>query len=220
MHRIGPVPLRPALPAARADGDRAVGRAAKRLLDVTLASVLLVLCAPLLALCALAIRLGDGGPALYVQERVGQHGVRFRMLKLRTMIVGAEALQPLLANEATGPLFKMRDDPRVTPVGRVLRRFSLDELPQLVNVLRGEMSLVGPRPPIPAEVERYEPWQLRRLTVPPGLTGLWQVSGRSDVPFDRGVALDLAYIDGWSLALDLWLLVRTVPVVLRGTGAR
>src|SRR5690606_4807759 len=142
------------------------------------------------------------------------------MLKLRTMIVGAEALQPLLANEATGPLFKMRDDPRVTPVGRVLRRFSLDELPQLVNVLRGEMSLVGPRPPIPAEVERYEPWQLRRLTVPPGLTGLWQVSGRSDVPFDRGVALDLAYIDGWSLALDLWLLVRTVPVVLKGTGAR
>lgn len=214
MHRIGPAPLRPVVHAAPVD------RAAKRALDVLLAAVGLALCAPLLLACALAIRLSDGGPALFVQERVGQGGRRFRMYKLRTMVVGAEALQPALPNDATGPVFKMRHDPRVTPVGRVLRRFSLDELPQLVNVLRGEMSLVGPRPPIPAEVDRYEPWHLRRLTVLPGLTGLWQVSGRSDLPFDRGVALDLAYIDGWTLSLDLWLILRTVPVVLKGTGAR
>lgn len=208
------------VPVATSVGVQPASRVAKRVLDVVLASLLLVLTTPLLLLCALVIRLGDGGPALFVQERVGRDGRVFRMFKLRTMFVGAEALQPLLPNEATGPLFKMRHDPRVTPAGRLLRRFSIDELPQLVNVLRGEMSLVGPRPPIPSEVAHYEPWHLRRLTVLPGLTGLWQVSGRSDLPFDRGVALDLAYIDRWSLGLDLWLILRTVPVVLRGTGAR
>jgi len=196
-------------------------RVVKRLLDVLGAAVGLVICAPLLAALALAVRLADGGPALFVQERVGRHGRRFGLLKLRTMRVGADAEHHDLAraHQVTGPL-KLVDDPRVTAVGRWLRRLSLDELPQLVNVLRGEMSLVGPRPPLPHEVARYERWELRRLSVPPGMTGLWQVSGRADLPWEQWVALDLEYVDRWSLRLDLELLVRTVPAVLRGTGAR
>ena len=196
-------------------------RRLKRALDVVGAVVaLLVLAVPLLVLMAL-VRLADGGPALFVQERVGAGGRRFRMLKLRSMVVGAPGrraeLQP--HNEVDGPRFKLRADPRVTGLGRWLRRTSLDELPQLINVLRGDMSLVGPRPPLPREVARYTPREWRRLAVPPGMTGLWQVSGRSALPFDQGLALDLHYVDTWSLALDLKVLLRTLPAVVTGTGA-
>lgn len=199
--------------------SRAPDLVIKRVLDVCLASIGLISALPVLALAALAIRLDDGGPVFYVQERVGRFGRPFRMFKLRTMVVGADRWEDL-PNDADGPVFKLRLDPRVTRVGRVLRRLSIDELPQLVNVIRGEMSLVGPRPPLPSEVTRYERWQLRRLSVRPGLTCSWQVSGRSDLPFDQWMALDLAYIDNWSLWLDLRLLLRTVPAVIRGTGAR
>lgn len=156
-----------------------------------------------------------------MQTRTGLHGRTFRMFKLRSMRVGAEALRQDLdaVNEVDGPVFKLRQDPRITGLGRWLRRTSLDELPQLLNVLRGDMSLVGPRPPLPDEVAEYEPWQLRRLSMRPGLTGLWQVSGRSAVPFERWMALDLEYIDRWSLWLDLELLLRTVPAVVSGRGA-
>lgn len=197
-------------------------RLAKRALDVALALPLLLLAAPVLALSALAIRAHDGAPALLRQERVGRHGRRFAMWKLRTMTPDAEAAHEALRAEGghTAPAFKPDRDPRITPVGHWLRRFSVDELPQLLNVLRGEMSLVGPRPPLPSEVARYERWQLRRLSVPPGMTGLWQVSGRADLPFERWMALDLEYVDRWSLGMDLWLLLRTVPAVLGGAGAR
>lgn len=193
----------------------------KRVVDVVGASLLLVLTAPLLAMIALAVWAQDRQSPLYVQRRAGLYGRPFPMLKVRTMVPGADAMQAGLAvrNEVDGPGFKLRDDPRITPLGRWLRRSSLDELPQLLNVLRGDMSLVGPRPPLPDEVSRYEPWQLRRLSMRPGITGLWQVSGRSSLPFDRWMALDLAYIDGWSLWLDVRLLLRTVPAVLSGRGA-
>ncbi len=158
---------------------------------------------------------------LFRQERVGRGGTRFYLLKFRSMRQDADRIvQELLAyNEATGPLFKMRNDPRLTRVGRVLRRWSLDEWPQLWNVLKGEMSLVGPRPPLPREVEQYEPWHYRRLEVSPGITGLWQVSGRSELSFDEMVMLDLYYIENWSLGLDLRILLRTIPAVFRGRGA-
>ncbi len=197
-------------------------RLAKSVLDRCVALVVLVAVAPLLAAAALAVRAHDGGPALFVQQRVGRHGRRFPLLKLRTMRVGAEREHDALraSHPVDVPAFKPSHDPRVTPVGRWLRRWSLDELPQLINVLRGEMSLVGPRPPLPSEVARYQRWELRRLSVPPGMTGLWQVSGRADLPWERWVALDLEYVDRWTLLGDLWLLARTVPAVLRGTGAR
>lgn len=197
-------------------------RLVKRGLDVALALPLLAVAAPVLAVAAWAIRRHDGGPAVLVQSRVGRHGRTFGMIKLRTMHVGAEQAHEAVraAEGITTPAFKPAHDPRITPVGRWLRRLSIDELPQLINVVRGEMSLVGPRPPLPSEVARYERWQLRRLSVPPGMTGLWQVSGRGDLPFERWMALDLEYVDRWSLSLDLWLLARTVPAVIRGTGAR
>jgi len=187
---------------------------AKRALDLVLASVLILATGPLIVLLAAAVRLQDGGPALFVQERVGRHGRRFRMLKLRSMVPGAERVAVGAKDQ------KAHVDPRVTPLGRVLRRTSLDELPQLLNVLRGEMSLVGPRPPLPGEVDRYEAAELRRLSVRPGMTGLWQVSGRADLPLERWMALDLEYVDRWNLWLDLALLVRTVPAVVKGSGAR
>ena len=194
----------------------------KRVMDATVAALGLLLCAPLLLLIALLVKLGDGGPVLFVQQRAGLHGRPFPMLKFRTMVPDAEARLATLAhqNEMSGPVFKMARDPRVTGVGRWLRRTSLDELPQLYNVLVGQMSLVGPRPPLPAEVRRYARWQLRRLSVRPGITCIWQVSGRSNIDFDRWMALDLQYIDSWSLWLDLRILLQTVPAVLRGTGAR
>jgi lipopolysaccharide/colanic/teichoic acid biosynthesis glycosyltransferase len=169
---------------------------------------------------ALAVRL-DGGPAFYRQVRIGHHGRPFAMHKLRTMEVDAHARRRALAalDEGAGPLFKVRADPRVTRVGAVLRRFSLDELPQLLNVLTGEMSLVGPRPALPEEVAAYDAATRRRLAVRPGLTGLWQVSGRSDLGWAESVALDLHYVEHWSPALDLRILARTARAVLGGAGA-
>jgi exopolysaccharide biosynthesis polyprenyl glycosylphosphotransferase len=193
----------------------------KRVGDVALASVGLVLAAPILALAALAIRANSPGPVLFRQERCGLNGRRFVMLKLRSMQQGAEAeLEGLLAaNEMDGPVFKLREDPRVTRVGQLLRRFSLDELPQLWNVLVGDMSIVGPRPPIPPEVRKYATFDIRRLSMRPGLTCLWQVSGRNRIGFAEWVKLDLQYIDNWSLSLDGLILLRTIPAVLSGRGA-
>lgn len=158
----------------------------------------------------------------FVQQRSGLYGRPFPMIKFRSMVVDAEARKSDLGhlNEMDGPVFKMARDPRVTRVGRVIRKLSIDELPQLWNVLRGEMSLVGPRPPIPAEVAKYERWQMRRLSMKPGITCIWQVSGRNEVDFETWMKLDLEYIDNWSLFLDLKLLLKTVPVVLVGAGAR
>jgi exopolysaccharide biosynthesis polyprenyl glycosylphosphotransferase len=193
----------------------------KRAMDLVLVGSGLLVVSPILALIALAIRLDSPGPILYRQQRVGKDGHPFWMFKFRSMVVDADRrLESLKAhNEATGPLFKMRRDPRVTRVGGFLRRWSLDELPQLLNVLRGDMSLVGPRPPLPTEVEAYEDWQFGRLRAVPGLTGLWQVSGRSEVPFHDMVRLDLHYIRNWSVALDFEILLRTIPAVLTNRGA-
>jgi exopolysaccharide biosynthesis polyprenyl glycosylphosphotransferase len=193
----------------------------KRAMDLVLVGVGLLVISPILAVIAVAVKLDSPGPVFYRQRRVGKDGSSFSMFKFRSMCQDADRrLEALLAhNEATGPLFKMRSDPRVTRVGAVLRRWSLDELPQLINVLRGEMSLVGPRPPLPKEVEKYEEWQLGRLRAVPGLTGLWQVSGRSEVPFYDMVRLDLHYIRNWSLALDFEILLRTIPAVLSNRGA-
>ncbi|MEV6022758.1 sugar transferase [Streptomyces sp. NPDC052036] len=185
------------------------------------AALLIALLSPVFAAVALAVRLDSPGPVVHRQTRVGRGRVPFTMAKFRTMVADAERLRHQLAgtNENDGRMFKMRRDPRVTRVGRVLRRYSLDELPQLFNVLRGDMSLVGPRPPLPDEVAGYDEVELRRLAVKPGLTGLWQVSGRSDLSWDETVALDLGYVDNWSLSLDAGVLVRTVRAVLAGTGA-
>lgn len=193
----------------------------KRGLDVVLGALLLVLLLPLIALTALLVATTTSGPVLYRQVRVGRDGRRFRMLKFRSMYSGADDHRGELAgrNEADGPVFKIRDDPRVTTVGRYIRKLSIDELPQLWNVVRGEMSLVGPRPPLPDEVDTYDWLQRRRLSVTPGLTCIWQVSGRSHVDFARWLEMDLEYIRSWSLRLDLVLLLRTVPVVLVGRGA-
>jgi exopolysaccharide biosynthesis polyprenyl glycosylphosphotransferase len=195
----------------------------KRLIDIGLATVGLIMVSPILAVIALAIRLdGSHGPVIFAQERFGFNKRRFRMFKFRTMIADAEKLQSTLEdrNEAAGPVFKIKDDPRVTRIGKFLRKTSLDELPQLWNVLRGDMSLVGPRPLPLRDVHRFsESWLMRRFSVRPGVTGLWQVSGRSDLTFSRWVALDLQYIDRWSLGLDLKILAMTVPAVLKGRGA-
>lgn len=194
---------------------------AKRALDVVLASVVLVLGLPVAGFIALVIKLTSGGKVLFRQTRCGLNGRFFTIYKFRTMVEDAEDRRRdlLHLNEMDGPVFKLRSDPRVTAFGRFLRRFSLDELPQLWNVLRGDMSLVGPRPPIPEEVAKYQRWQRRRLSMKPGLTCLWQVSGRNDVDFDRWMQLDLEYIDSWSPMLDLKILLRTIPVVLSGKGA-
>ncbi len=193
----------------------------KRAIDLVGASLGLVLFGPLLAASIALIRLTSPGPALFRQLRSGLHGREFRMYKLRTMCLEAEEHRERLLhlNEMSGPVFKMQHDPRVTRVGRLLRRWSLDELPQLWNVLRGDMSLVGPRPPLPAEVTRYESFERRRLSMRPGITCLWQVSGRNQIGFADWVKLDLRYIDTWSLANDLRILVWTIPAVLRGQGA-
>src|SRR5215467_16083191 len=167
------------------------------------------------------IRLGDGGPAFFRQTRVGKDGRPFQVWKFRTMVEDAEGQKAALLarNDGDGVLFKMRDDPRITPVGRLLRKYSLDELPQLWNVLKGDMSLVGPRPAVPAEAASYGSYVRRRLVVKPGITGLWQVSGRSDLPWDEAVRLDLRYVENRSLALDLQILWKTWAAVLKGSGA-
>jgi exopolysaccharide biosynthesis polyprenyl glycosylphosphotransferase len=194
----------------------------KRVLDVALASFLLFIGLPIAGMIALTIKLtSGGGSVLFRQTRCGLNGRSFTLYKFRTMVEGAEERRRDLMhlNEMNGPVFKLRSDPRVTRLGRLLRRFSLDELPQLWNVLRGDMSLVGPRPPIPEEVAQYKRWQRRRLAMKPGLTCLWQISGRNDLDFDRWMQLDLEYIDSWSPLLDLKILLKTVPVVLSGRGA-
>lgn len=196
--------------------------AVKRLLDVVGSLLLMAALAPVFAIVALLIRLESPGPILFRQIRVGRHGRTFAMYKLRSMYVDAEQRLAVLRarNEmAGGVTFKMKDDPRITRVGRYLRKGSIDELPQLWNVLRGDMSLVGPRPPIPAEVAEYNLSDRRRLDVIPGITCIWQVSGRSQIPFKQQVELDVAYIESQSLWTDLGLLLRTVPAVLLGRGA-
>jgi exopolysaccharide biosynthesis polyprenyl glycosylphosphotransferase len=196
-------------------------RLIKRGVDVVFSLFVLTFAAPLMGLIALAIKLGSPGPVLFPQRRVGKGGKTFVLYKFRSMAVGAEEQQELLRdlNEADGPIFKIKEDPRVTRVGRWLRRLSLDELPQLYNVLRGDMSLIGPRPPVPEEVDNYQPWHMRRLEIAPGITGLWQVSGRSELPFDEMALLDIYYAEQWSPALDVKILLRTVPTVLFGDGA-
>ncbi|PYM53774.1 MAG: glycosyl transferase [Candidatus Rokuibacteriota bacterium] len=194
----------------------------KRALDLVGAGLLLIVTAPLLGLVALAIKLEDGGPILFRQVRVGKDGRHFLMYKYRSMVPNAEALKAKLMerNEMRdGVLFKIRNDPRVTRVGRICRRLSLDELPQLLNVLRGDMSLVGPRPPVPSEVARYDPAQRRRLAATPGITCLWQVSGRNDIDFHGQVRLDVQYIERQTLTMDISILLRTVPAALSGKGA-
>jgi exopolysaccharide biosynthesis polyprenyl glycosylphosphotransferase len=198
------------------------GKAAvKRALDLAVATCLLILATPVLFAASIAIWATSSGPILFRQERVGREGRPFEILKFRTMVDDAEERFPDVAhlNDAGGHFFKIARDPRITPVGRHLRRWSIDELPQLVNVLRGDMSMVGPRPPLPGEVAAYEPWHLRRLRVRPGITGVWQVSGRSEVAFDEAVRLDLFYIENWSLGYDLFILAKTVRAVLSRQGA-
>ena len=177
---------------------------------------------PLLIGAAIAIKLDSPGPLFFRQRRVGVHGRIFHILKFRSMYVDAEARLEALRehNEMTGPVFKMTNDPRVTRVGRFLRRMSLDEFPQFWNVLRGEMSVVGPRPPLPSEVRQYKRWQRRRLSMKPGITCIWQISGRNEIDFDRWMELDLQYIDEWSLWNDVRICVLTVPAVLGARGAR
>jgi len=196
-------------------------RGGKRLLDVVLASAGLIVALPLLAVAAAALKLDSPGPVFHRARRVGRGGRSFTFLKLRSMRADAEELRGLLLhrNITQGPTFKLHDDPRVTRVGRWLRKTSLDELPQLLHVLAGDMSLVGPRPPFPEEVEHYEPWMRRRLDVRPGLTCLWQIRGRSDLPFDEWMRLDVEYVERHSLRLDAMILVLTVPAVLSGRGA-
>jgi exopolysaccharide biosynthesis polyprenyl glycosylphosphotransferase len=195
--------------------------AIKRLVDFAGSTVLIAALSPVFLTIALLIKLESEGPVFFTQERVGQNQRRFRMIKFRSMIANAEAMRKALEamNEADGPVFKIRQDPRVTKVGGFIRKFSLDEFPQLFNVWVGHMSLVGPRPPIPSEVEQYTWPQRRRLSVKPGMTGLWQVSGRSDVNFTQWVEMDLSYIDTWSLWRDLVILLKTFRAVVTGRGA-
>ncbi len=195
--------------------------AMKRLIDFMVSSALLIVLLPVFLLIAILIKLGSKGPVFFSQERVGQNQRRFKMLKFRSMVADAEVLRDSLdeLNEADGPVFKMRNDPRITLFGRYLRRFSVDEFPQLLNVWLAQMSLVGPRPPLPREVEGYSWDQRRRLSVKPGMTGLWQVSGRSDVSFEEWVDLDLKYIDNWSLANDFVILLKTFKAVITHRGA-
>jgi exopolysaccharide biosynthesis polyprenyl glycosylphosphotransferase len=200
--------------------DRAVALVMKRILDVAVAVMALVLLSPLLAFLAAWIAISDGRPVLFRQVRIGEHGRLFAVIKFRTMVRDAEERLVDLEdrNEIHGHAFKVTDDPRVTGLGRVLRGFSLDELPQLWNVLRGEMSLVGPRPPLPNEVDTYDVWHRRRLSMKPGITGLWQVAARREPEFDRWVRMDLDYIDRWSLWLDLKIIARTIPAVISQQG--
>jgi lipopolysaccharide/colanic/teichoic acid biosynthesis glycosyltransferase len=200
-------------------GKSTVYRAAKRSLDVGLTMLGLLAIWPLLAFVAIAIKLDTRGPVFFVQTRVGKHGRTFGMIKFRSMVVNAESLLAGLPGDRDGLCFKAKDDPRITRVGRILRRTSLDELPQLWNVLQGDMSLVGPRPALPAEVAAYPAHARERLAALPGITGLWQVSGRADVSFDDMVTLDVDYVRHPSLRRDFGILLRTIRVVLDGRGA-
>jgi len=194
---------------------------AKHVFDSVLGAILLIVLSPLMLVVAIAIRATSHGPAVFRQTRVGVNGRTFELYKFRTMVADAEKQQVdlLHLNEKDGPVFKVKNDPRITKLGKFLRRTSIDELPQLINVLKGEMSLVGPRPSLPAEVRQYERWQRRRLSMKPGITGLWQVSGRSELSFDEWMRLDLAYIDDWSFWADIAIILRTIVVVIRSRGA-
>lgn len=217
IHEVAGLPLIGLKPAKIAGWNYWV----KRSMDIALSSLVLIACSWLMAIIALAIRLDSSGPVLFRQERVGRNGRLFTCFKFRTMVRDAESLTEYLENEygVDSRLVKVKDDPRRTRTGRVLRKFSLDELPQFVNVLLGEMSIVGPRPPVPAEVAKYDDWHHGRLLVTPGMTGLWQVSGRSNLTFDEMVRLDLYYAEHWSPWLDVKIMLRTVPAVLLGRGA-
>lgn len=195
----------------------------KRIIDISVSYAALVVISPIYLLIALAIKITSPGPVYFTQERVGLNGRTFKLYKFRTMQTDAEEkLKELMAfNEMQGPAFKMENDPRVTGIGKILRKLSLDELPQLWNVLHGDMSLVGPRPPLPKEVKEYDPWHQRRLSMRPGITCIWQVSGRNRISdFDRWVKMDLDYIDNWSLGLDMKILIKTIPAVLSTSGAK
>jgi lipopolysaccharide/colanic/teichoic acid biosynthesis glycosyltransferase len=210
--------------AAAVPTDREVPefwQALKRFIDVALGAVLMIVSAPVVALAALAITCVTGGTPFYSQERVGMNGRRFKMFKLRTMVNGAHAMRQSVMhlNEVDGPVFKIRNDPRLHPLGRFLRRTSIDELPNLINVVVGDMSLVGPRPALPSEVEHYDAVALRRLSVPQGITCLWQINGRSDVSFEHWMDLDNHYVDTWTPLGDLLIVAKTIPAVLRRDGA-
>ncbi|MCS7464257.1 sugar transferase [Paenibacillus doosanensis] len=200
---------------------RGVGLAFKRLIDIIASSLLILVISPIFLITALAIKLDSKGSIIYKQQRIGKNGKQFHMLKFRSMITNADSMLKNLQdkNEVNGLAFKMKDDPRITKVGSFIRKYSIDELPQLFNVLKGDMSLVGPRPPLPNEVERYGDWEWRRLEVLPGITGLWQVSGRSDLSFQQWMSLDIYYIENWSIVFDIKILLKTIPVVLKGEGA-
>ncbi len=217
VHAVGGIPLIGVKDSTIRGGNLAL----KRMIDVFFTLLAFIILIPLMGVIALLIKLDSSGPAIFRQQRVGRNGRCFTAYKFRTMRVGAEQEVEKFKhlNEADGPLFKIRNDPRLTRMGKFLRRMSMDELPQFWNVLKGDMSLVGPRPPIPAEVAMYEDWHRKRLQVMPGLTGLWQVSGRSELTFDEMVMLDIYYIENWSPWLDLWIMVRTIPSVLTARGA-
>jgi len=210
----------PAVVYSSAPDDR-IMLAVKKAIDSIGALVGILLSFPIMVLAALAIKFEDGGPILFPQTRAGQNGKPFTMLKFRTMVPNADRLKKDLAerNEMSGPVFKIKKDPRITRVGSILRRLSVDELPQFINVLKGDMSLVGPRPPLQDEVSQYDRWQRRKLSVKPGLTCLWQVNGRNKIDFDDWMKLDLEYIDNWSIWLDTKILVRTIPAVFKREGA-
>jgi lipopolysaccharide/colanic/teichoic acid biosynthesis glycosyltransferase len=210
--------------AAIGVGEREVPQSwwtTKRLIDVVLGSLLLVIAAPIIVLAAIAIVLVTGGSPIFAQERVGQYGRRFKMFKLRTMVKNAHELRDQLMhlNEVDGPVFKIRNDPRLHPLGGLLRRTSIDELPNFVNVVRGDIALVGPRPALPCEIEHYDNAARRRLQVPQGVTCLWQINGRSDVSFEHWMELDNRYVDTWTPLGDLAIVARTIPAVLRKDGA-
>ncbi|MGH9586525.1 MAG: sugar transferase [Acidobacteriaceae bacterium] len=213
---VGTLPL----VALHRNTPRTIAVALKRAADIVLSMLALITACPAMLAIALAVRLESPGPIIYISERIGRRGRVFFCFKFRTMVSNAEQLRKELEekNERDGVLFKVKNDPRITRLGRFLRKYSLDELPQFFNVLRGEMSLVGPRPPLAIEVEKYTLEHLRRLEVPPGLTGLWQVQARQDASFEKYIALDTAYVENWGFWLDLKILVRTAEVVLRGTG--
>jgi exopolysaccharide biosynthesis polyprenyl glycosylphosphotransferase len=194
----------------------------KRIMDIVLSLVGLIVLSPLLVAVALVIRMSSPGPVLFAQERVGMNKRLFKLFKFRSMYVDAEKRRGELEhlNEMDGPVFKIKNDPRVTPIGRLIRKTSMDELPQLLNVLRGQMSLVGPRPPLLAEVDRYDWLYRRRLSIKPGITCLWQISGRNEITFKQWMEMDKAYIENWSLWLDIQILVKTIPAVLFSKGAR